>query len=155
MLKHINNISTYCFILLVLSCNPYELSSAREADNLLNLERNAIEREFNNDTAYLSSIMDSTFIELSGDKIKDKHEVLKTIFKNNISTQLENIVLDSFKLNEPVVNLYGNSAVVTFILHTYRKKDQIPYERQTRFYDVWVKHDNQWKAVTWQATPLN
>ncbi len=46
---------------------------------MLDLEKEGIEREFKNDTAFLSSIMDSTFIELSKDKIKNKHEVLRTI----------------------------------------------------------------------------
>jgi hypothetical protein len=137
------------------SCKPDQSGLSGEADLLLNLERTAIEKEFENDTAYLSSVMDSTFIELSNGKIKNKHEVLETIYSNNITNLRQNIILDSFLLEEPVVHVYDNSAVVTFILHSYRKKDQIPYERWTRFYDVWVKRDNKWKAVTWQATPID
>jgi hypothetical protein len=98
--------------------------------------------------------MDSTFIELSKGAIKDKHEVLKTIYSSNIDNARKNIILDSFILEEPVVHLYDNAAVVTFILHTYRKKGEAAYERRTRFYDVWIKRNAQWKAVTWQATPI-
>ena len=122
---------------------------------LLDLEREAIRREFENDTTFLSSIMDTTFIELAGDRLKNKHQVLKTIFATNISNQNKGVALDSFRLEDPVVHLYDdNAAVVTFIMHTFRKKDGSSVERRTRFYDVWVRRGSQWKAVTWQASPV-
>jgi hypothetical protein len=85
--------------------------------------------------------MDSTFIELSGKRIKNKHEVLKTIFQNNTDNTQSNISLDSFLLEAPVVRLYDKAAVVTFIMHTFRKKQGMPFEGRTRFYDVWAKRN--------------
>ncbi len=146
-------IAVGAFICL-LSCNLKTTSSADEVTKLLDLEKEAIEKEFQNDTTFLSSIMDSTFIELSEDKIKNKHEVLKTIFEDNLHKLENKISLDSFRLEEPIVHVYGNASVVTFILHTFRKKEDSLFDRRTRFYDVWVKRGNQWKAVTWQASPL-
>ena len=143
------------FLICFLSCNVNPSDYSSEAKKLLDLEKEAIEREFQNDTTFLSSLMDSTFIELSKGKIKNKHEVLKTIFQNNLVNIRENILLDSFRLEEPVVHLYEKAAVVTFIMHTFRKKENIPFERRTRFYDVWVKRNNQWKAVTWQASSVD
>ena len=134
------------------SCNTKPASSSNETEKLLKLEKEAIEREFQNDTSFLSSLMDSTFIELSRDKIKNRHEVLRTIFQDNVDKIENKISLDSFRLAEPIVHLYDNTAVVTFILHTFRKKEDSPYQRRTRFYDVWVKRGTQWKAVTWQGT---
>ena len=136
------------------SCNPKTENSPDEANKLLNLEKEAIAKEFQNDTTFLSSIMDATFIELSKDKLKNKHEVLATIFQNNINNLKNKVLLDSFQLEEPIVNLYGNAAVVTFIIHTFRKKEDSLFESRTRFYDVWVKRGTQWKAVTWQGSPL-
>jgi hypothetical protein len=136
----------------LVSCGTRQADYSSESKKLLDLEKEAITREFRNDTAFLSSIMDTTFIELSKDKIKNKHEVLKTIYSNNTNNLNNKISLDSFMLEEPVVHLYDNTAVVTFIMHTYRKKE--PFERRTRFYDVWVKRDNKWKAITWQASSV-
>ena len=138
----------------LLSCDIQKDNFANVSDHLLKLEREAIEREFKNDTSFLSSIMDSTFIELSGDTIKNKHEVLKTIFQDNFDNIKNKISLDSFRLEEPVVHVYDNSSVVTFIIHTFRKKEDSLFERRTRFYDVWIKRGSEWKAVTWQATRL-
>jgi ketosteroid isomerase-like protein len=137
-----------------LSCNRTTTSCADEVNKLLNLEKEAIEKEFQNDTAFLSSIMDTTFIELSKDKIKNKHEVLVTMFQNNLNKRENKISLDSFRLEEPIVHVYGNAAVVTFIMHTFQKKEDSLFEYRTRFYDVWVKRGSLWKAVTWQASPL-
>ena len=136
------------------SCNSQKANFPDETTKLLNLEKEAIEKEFQNDTIFLSSIMDTTFIELSGDKIKNKHEVLNAIFQNNLRNLQSKISLDSFRLEEPLVHVYGNASVVTFILHTFRKKQDSLFERRTRFYDVWIKRGNQWKAVTWQSSPL-
>ena len=146
------------FILLcicILSCNNSSSNIQVETQKLLDLEREAIKREFQNDTAFLSSVMDTTFIELSKDGIKNKHEVLKTIFKNNIENKENQVLLDSFLLENPVVHLYENSAVVTFIMHTFNRSNDSAFERRTRFYDVWVKRGDQWKAVTWQASSVD
>ena len=140
--------------LCLLSCKAKRSSNAGVAGKLLALEREAIKREFQNDTAYLSSIMDSTFIELSDGRIKRKHDVLKTIYYNNIRNRSEGITLDSFVLEEPVVHVYDGAAVVSFIMHTFRKQEGARFEGRTRFYDVWVKRGLEWKAVTWQASPV-
>src|SRR6185503_5206236 len=140
------------FLICLCNCHTKATHSSNEAENLLNLEKEAIEREFQNDTSFLSSLMDTTFIELSKDKIKDRHAVLRTIFQDNLDKVKNKISLDSFRLEEPIIHLYDNTAVVTFILHTFRKKEDSLYQRRTRFYDVWVKRGTQWKAVTWQGT---
>lgn len=144
----------FLFPLTLFSCFSNPSNDPVVAKQLLELEREAITREFKNDTAFLSSIMDTSFIELARDKIKNKHEVLKTIHADNIANANNKIVRDSFVLEDPVVHVYDKTAVVTFIMHTYNKKDQIPFERRTRFYDVWVKRDNKWMAITWQGSAV-
>lgn len=148
-------INSILLLLFILSCSDKNSNTQIDTHKLLSLEREAIQREFQNDTAFLSSVMDTTFIELSKDRIKNKHEVLKTIFQNNIENKEKKISLDSFLLEKPVVHLYENSAVVTFIMHTFNRSNDSAFERRTRFYDVWVKRGDQWKAVTWQASSVD
>lgn len=148
-------INSILLLLCILSCSDKNSNTQIDTQKLLSLEREAIQREFQNDTAFLSSVMDTTFIELSKDRIKNKHEVLKTIFQNNIENKEKKISLDSFLLEKPVVHLYENSAVVTFIMHTFNRSNDSAFERRTRFYDVWVKRGDQWKAVTWQASSVD
>ena len=70
-IKNLYFLSTCIFSLT--SCNENPVTNSNEAKTLLGLEKQAIEREFQNDTAFLSSLMDTTFIELSNDKIKNKN----------------------------------------------------------------------------------
>jgi hypothetical protein len=133
-------------------CGNKKIDSSNESQQLFSLERQAISREFQNDTAYLSSLMDSTFIELSRGKIKNKHDVLRTIYQDNVANQQNQISRDSFLLQDSVIHVYGNTAVITFIMQTYNRKGDSSFIRRTRFYDVWVKRNNGWKAITWQGS---
>src|SRR5688500_3747167 len=105
---------------------------------LLSLERQWLEAEFALDTAYLSTLLDSTFIAISADRISNKQEELNGIYDNISTMRKDSVFLDSLRLEDEVVNLYGNSAVVTFIVHTYKKEKGRSTEKRTRFYDVWI-----------------
>jgi len=140
---------------LLFNCGTHRTGDLNVSQHLFALERKAISREFENDTTYLSSIMDSTFIELSQEKIKNKHEVLRTIYLDNVARQKVGIRRDSFLLKDSIIHLYGNTAAITFVLQTFNRKGDSSFTRSTRFYDVWVKRNNDWKAITWQGTPIN
>ena len=123
-------------------------------EELLSLERKWLEAEFALDTAYISRLIDSTFMGISANRISSKHEELKGIYDNISAMRKDSILLDSLKLEDPVVNLYDKTAVVTFIVHTYKKEKGRPTEKRTRFYDVWINRNDQWKAASSQGTPL-
>jgi hypothetical protein len=81
--------------------------------------------------------MDSTFISISEDGIKNKQADLLSIYTSIDERIKKGIVIDSFRLEDEVVNIYSNTAIVTFIVHTYRHQNDSLIERKTRFYDVW------------------
>jgi hypothetical protein len=129
-------------------------SNDKIKQELLSLERKWLEAEFKLDTAYISTLLDSTFIGISADRISNKHEDLKGMYDNIRAMQHDSIFLDSLKLEDAVVNLYDNFAVVTFVVHTYKKEKRISTEKRTRFYDVWVNRNGIWKAVASQGTVI-
>ena len=122
---------------------------------LLKLEYDWLKAEFALDTAYLSSIMDPTFISISVEGVHGKKEDLLAMYNTIAQRNKDSIFIDSFKLENTVINLYGTTAVVTFIVHTYRKNRGVAEERRTRFYDVWIKRHNKWKAVSSQGTKVS
>jgi hypothetical protein len=129
---------------------PEQIGDNRQ--QLLDFEREFLNKEFALDTAFLSSLMDSTFIDVTEDGIKTKQEDLLSIY-NNIDQRIRNgIVIDSFRLQDEVVNVYAGSAVVTFIVCTYRHSTDSIIKRRTRFYDVWTKRGADWKLVASQGT---
>lgn len=130
-------------------------SSESIKQELLSLERKWLEAEFILDTAYISTLIDSTFIGISANRISNKQEELKGMYNNISAMRQDSILLDSLKLEDAVVNVYDNSAVVTFIVHTYKKEKGKSTEKRTRFYDVWIKRDGNWKAVSSQAVVIS
>jgi hypothetical protein len=121
---------------------------------LLALEYNWLKAEFSLDTAYLSILMDDGFIGITASGTSNKQEELID-YHQTISQRLrDSIIIDSFRLENTIVNLYGTTAVVTFVVHTFRKDKGIPVERKTRFYDVWIKRNGKWKAVASQGTKV-
>ena len=65
-------------------------------------------------------------------------------------------VVDSLYFEDWHVAIYGQTAVVTFISVTNGKIKGVAFnERRTRMYDVWIKKQGSWKAVSSQVTPLN
>jgi hypothetical protein len=147
-------ILTYLFIGVMLTCCTERKVIKDERDHLLSLEKQWLEKEFVLDTAFISSLIDSTFIDVTETGLKNKKEDLLAMYTNIDQRIKKGILIDSFKLENEKVNMYSNSAVVTFVVHTYRHNGDSLFERRTRFYDVWVKRGNQWKAVASQGTPL-
>jgi hypothetical protein len=144
-----------CGLSVVLfECTDRSQKRNDDKQHLLDLEREFLEKEFALDTAFLSSLMDSTFIDITNDGVKKKQEDLLDIY-HNIDQRIKNgIVIDSFRLEDEIVNVYSNSAVVTFIVHSYRHHNDTLIERRTRFYDVWTKHGDNWKLVASQGTAI-
>lgn len=131
-----------------------DLSSGKTKDNLLALERKWLEAEFALDTASISILLDSTFISISAGHISNKQQELKGIYENISAMRKDSIFLDSMKFEETLVHVYENTAVASFIVHTYKKDKGRPVEKRTRFYDVWIKRGENWKAVSSQGTTV-
>ena len=134
---------------------PANSSSESIEKELLLLERKWLDAEFQLDTAYISTLLDATFIGVSPHRISNKQENLKGMYENINAMRQDSIFLDSLKFEDAVVNRYDNSAVVTFIVHTYKKDKGKSTEKRTRFYDVWINRNGKWKAVSSQGTVVD
>lgn len=122
--------------------------------HILSLERKWIEAEFALDTAYIATLLDSTFISVSAKQVSNKQQEINGIYANMSSMRKDSIFLDSLKLENGIVNIYGNTAVVTVITHSYKTDKGRPTEKRMRFYDVWINRNGEWKAVASQGTLL-
>lgn len=76
------------------------------------------------------------------------------MYDNISAMRKDSIFLDSLQLEDAITNVYGNTAVVTFIVHTYKKDKGKPTKKRTRFYDIWINRNGSWKAVSSQGTSV-
>lgn len=123
-------------------------------EELLSLERKWLDAEFALDTAYISTLMDPTFIDISADHISNKQQALKGMYDNISAMRKDSIFLDSLRFEEVIVNLYQDVAVITLVTHSYKKDRGRQIEKRMRFYDVWINRDGKWKAVSSQGMTL-
>jgi hypothetical protein len=148
-------------IIYLTACSSSDASkTANIANNnikeeLLSLERKWLEAEFALDTAFISTLMDSTFIDISADGIHDKQQALKGMYDNISAMRNDSIFLDSLKFEDVIVNLYENIAVIALGTHSFKKDKGRPVEKRMRFYDVWINRNGKWKAVSSQGTLIN
>jgi len=130
------------------------VSEDKTKEELLSLERKWLEAEFELDTGYIATLLDTGFISISADHISNKSQELKGMYDNISAMRKDSIFLDSMKFENAIVNLYDNTAVVTFIIHTYKKNKGKPAEKRTRFYDTWINRNGKWKAISSQGTVI-
>lgn len=129
-------------------------SNDKIKEELLSLERKWLEAEFRLDTAYISTLMDPGFIDISADAIHNKQQALKGMYDNISGIRNDSIFMDSLKFEDVTMNLYENTAVVVLVTHSYKKDKGRPVEKRMRFYDVWINRNGEWKAVSSQGTQL-
>ena len=112
--------------------------------------------EFRVDTAAISKMMDKDFIAIGKSGISSKQQELNGIFKEMSQRKRNQHIVDSLYFEDSHIAIYGQTAVVTFISVTKGKVKEVPFaKRRTRMYDVWIKKNGLWKAVSSQVTPLN
>jgi len=145
------------FLIVILAGCRQKKNASKPVYNkadLLTLERNWLTAEFALDTAFISPLIHDSCIGISEDGIHNKQQFLNGMFENISQRNRDSIFVDSFRLENEIVNIYDNSAVVTFIVHTFRKTKGIPNQKRTRFFDVWLKENKSWKLIASQGTPL-
>lgn len=71
-------------LIVIISCNTgnQDNNSSHDSTELLRLERKWLEAEFSLDTAFLSSLMDTTFISISDEGVKGKNDDLISMYNN-------------------------------------------------------------------------
>ena len=149
-------IVAYSLLIILISCDSNKSNASLTTDKaqLLSLERKWLTAEFALDTTYLSSIIDSSFIDISENGLHNKSQALVSMYQNITQRIKDSILIDSFLIEDPITNVYENSAVVTFVVHTFRSDKGVKSGHKTRFYDVWIKQNNIWKAVSSQGTKI-
>jgi hypothetical protein len=141
------------------SCTNADRSQQQHTDtnqakqHLLALEHQWLEHEFALDTTSISPLLDDGFISISATDTSNKQMELEGIYKNISAMKADSIFIDSFKIEEPfIVKQFDNVAITIFICHTYKTNKGKHEEKRTKFYDVWRMVNNDWKAISSQAT---
>ncbi|MFT3679075.1 MAG: nuclear transport factor 2 family protein [Ferruginibacter sp.] len=129
-----------------------EEHSNKEKNHILSLEQQWLEAEMKSDTMFIGNLLDSAYMGISEYGIYTRQEEIANLLASMEDRKKNNIRIDTFEIQDCIVNLYNNTAVVTFIMLSLRNENGIMVERKSRYYDVWMKKHGKWRAVSSQGS---
>jgi ketosteroid isomerase-like protein len=117
-----------------------------DQETLIELEQRWDAAFHNHDQKFIETLLADEFVVTYGDGSRgDKAKELSLAL--DFSQQVE-----SSKLDEFIIKVYGNTAVVWFTQHLVGPVKGQPVAVQYRYIDVWVNRDGAWKCVASQST---
>jgi Domain of unknown function (DUF4440) len=139
-----------CFIFgFVLAAHPLQAQNVKsDQDVLIDLERQWDAAFHSQNAAFIDGVLAEEFIATYGDGSrgdKTKELALAREFNQQV---------DSSRLDDFIVKVYRDTAVVWFTQYLVGPVKGKPTEVQYQYMDVWVIRDGKWKAVASQSTRL-
>ena len=142
------------FILCVISFSCKEKQPAKIQDeNLVIQELISLEHELNNaflrkDTSFISRFLSDDFIITYGDGSRGNKSVeVSAAFSSE--EKIDTSVLDEF-----IVKLYDDWAIVMYKLTANGIRNKKPFEGMFHYMDVLIKLDGQWRIIASQNTRI-
>ena len=131
----------------VLAAHPLEAQNVKsDQDVLIELERQWDAAFHSQNAAFIETVLDDEFVATYGDGSrgdKTKELALARDFNQQV---------DSSRLDDFIVKVYRDTAVVWFTQYLVGPVKGKPTEVQYQYMDVWVIRDGRWKAVASQST---
>ena len=130
----------FCLLLTMTVTAAAQQSGPREA-KLLVLERLWNEAQVNRDSSALDALVSDRFIDTEWDgevsnTTKFLADIRDPLFKPT-----------SVNIQEPKVNLFGDTAVITGIYRTKGTYQGKAYDHLGRFTDTWIQENGKWQCV--------
>ena len=139
-----------CFILgSVVAAHPVQAQDVKsDQDVLIDLERQWDAAFHSQNATFIESVLAEEFIATYGDGSrgdKAKELALARDFNQQV---------DSSRLDDFIVKVYRDTAVVWFTQHLVGPVKGKPTEVEYQYMDVWVVRDGRWQAVASQSTRM-
>lgn len=117
-----------------------------DQDTLIELEQKWDAAFRGRDAKFIETLLDDEFVVTYDDGTRgDKAKELSLAAEFNQQ-------IDSSKLDDFIIKIHGNTAVVLFTLHLVGPINGRPVAISYRYVDVWVNRDGVWKCVASQST---
>jgi ketosteroid isomerase-like protein len=117
-----------------------------DQDTLIELEQRWDAAFHSHDQKFIETLLADEFVATYGDGTRGDRA-------KELSLALDfNQQVDSSKLDEFIVKVFGNTAVVWFTQHLVGPVKGKPVAVDYRYMDVWVNRDGKWKCVASQST---
>ena len=117
-----------------------------DQERLIELEERWDAAFHNHDQKFIDTLLADEFVVTYGDGSRgDRAKELSLALDDRQQ-------VDSSQLDEFIVKVFGNTAVVLFTQHLVGPVKGKPVAIDYRYMDVWVNRDGKWKCVASQST---
>ena len=117
-----------------------------DQDTLIELEERWDAAFHSHDQKFIDTVLAEEFVVTYGDGSRgDRAKELSLAVDDRQQ-------VDSSNLDEFIVKVFGNTAIVWFTQHLVGPVKGKPVAVDYRYIDVWVNRDGQWKCVASQST---
>jgi ketosteroid isomerase-like protein len=138
-----------CVVAIVASAATAASAQRRaksDQETLIELEERWDAAFHNHDQKFIDTLLAEEFVVTYGDGSRGDRAKELTLALDDRQQ------VDSSQLDEFIVKVFGNTAVVWFTQHLVGPVKGKPVAVDYRYMDVWVNRDGQWKCVASQST---
>ncbi len=100
------------------------------------------------DTDWVEKHTDPNYVSVGANgAVSDRYQVVQRMKSGSVK-------YDAIDIQDQKVQVFGNTAVVDSEAHVKATSNGQPIDGEFRATHVWVKEGNDWKLVSFQATPV-
>jgi ketosteroid isomerase-like protein len=108
------------------------------------------------DVSVLKTMLTTDYIHVNGSTgdVLSRDEWL--IWVTSRRTELDRgvLVIDSYKIEDVIVQVYGKAAAVTGVVHSSGRRNGASFASSVRFTNVWVEQGGVWRRTAFHDSPL-
>ena len=141
-------LSCAAVVLMAVPAAASQLSVKSDQEILIQLERDWVAALQRNDVKFVDGVLAEEFVATYGDGSRgDRKRELELVAEFNQQ-------VDSWTVDEFMVKVFRDTAVVWFTQHMVGPIQGKPTEITTRYMDVFVNRDGRWQCVASQSVKV-
>ena len=148
--------AAFAMLLLLLAPSPVLAEAAsHEADVRAAVE--SFGRAFAEaDVPTLEAFLTDTYVHVNGrtDNVLNRDEWLSWVKTRRTELETGDLVVSEYGIEDLEVDLYGEAAVVTGVVHSKVSRNGDPFENRIRFTNVWVLEGAAWRRAAFHDSAV-
>jgi hypothetical protein len=108
------------------------------------------------DVSALQKLLTANYIHVNGHSgsVLNRDEWLKWVASRRRELGSKNLVINSYSVDDVKVQIYGEAAVLTGVVHSSGERSGAKFTLAVRFTNVWVKQGNAWRRAAFHDSRL-
>jgi ketosteroid isomerase-like protein len=150
------SLAVFIPLILMVSSRPAMAQQAGREDEV-RASVSAFGRAFvEADVSVLETLLAQDYIHVNGrsGSVLSRDEWLKWVESRRTELNSGKLMIDSYSVGDVKVQVYGEAAVVTGVVHSSGHREGALFTSGVRFTNVWVVQGGAWRRAAFHDSPL-